>query len=119
MDGIAILCRSFIDAVRPDGRVHLELADGQCLDGRLRETLRKRTGVSLCGRTLDLEAAYKQMLVKQSSLWASNLVVSKGQGKKAFCQSTVLLFGASASVKYIRLTGCPELYNCLEPGSLA
>ena len=89
VDGIAILGRSMLEAVDDDGEV---------LRGRLHSSLDVEMARDLCGRTLDLEAAYKQLLVKESSLWSSVLLVEEpGAGKRYFI-SHVLPFGASASV---------------------
>ena len=52
----------------------------------------------IVGRTLDLEAAYKQMLVSEKSLWASVLSVEDPDGKQKLFLSHVLPFGALASV---------------------
>ena len=98
VDGIAILGRSMLEAVDDDGNVKLLLSSGEVLRGRLHSSLDVEMARDLCGRTLDLEAAYKQMLVKESSLWSSVLLVEeRGAGKRYFI-SQVLPFGASASV---------------------
>ena len=52
----------------------------------------------IVGRTLDPEAAYKQMLVSEKSLWASVLSVEDPDGKQKLFLSHVLPFGAWASV---------------------
>eukprot|EP00438_Fugacium_kawagutii_P014263 Skav215748 [mRNA] locus=scaffold106:161897:165124:+ [translate_table: standard] len=53
---------------------------------------------TLCGRTLDLDAAYKQILTSKSSLWCSVLAVESDLGEKKLFVSNVLPFGASAAV---------------------
>ncbi|CAL1162137.1 unnamed protein product [Cladocopium goreaui] len=54
--------------------------------------------MNLCGRTLDLDAAYKQLLTAKSSLWCSVLAVENMCRAKQLFISHVLPFGASASV---------------------
>ena len=98
VDGISVLCRTAVEAVQDDRQVVLNLKDGSQLCSRLHESLSVTQARSLHGRTLDLEAAYKQMLVRESSLWTSVLLVPDGQGGKAYFVSQVLPFGASASV---------------------
>ena len=98
VDGISTLSRTFLEAVQDDRKVAVSLSDGTMLSGTLHETLSLDEARDLCGRTLDLEAAYKQMLVRESSLWSSVLLISEpGVGKQYFI-SQVLPFGASASV---------------------
>ena len=53
---------------------------------------------NLCGRRLDLDAAYKQMLTSKSSLWCSVLAIEDEQQFKRLFVSNVLPFGSSASV---------------------
>ena len=98
VDGISVLAKTMLDAVDGYRKVKLTLSNGKVLEGRLHNSFSIDQARDLCGRTLDLEAAYKQMLVRESSMWASILLVSKpGDGKKMFA-SKVLPFGASASV---------------------
>ena len=47
---------------------------------------------------MDLDAAYKQMLVAKPSLWTSVLAIEDIEGNKRLFLSRVLPFGASASV---------------------
>lgn len=98
VDSISVLCRTAVEAVQADRQVVLELEDGSQLRGVLHESLSVSQARSLHGRTLDLEAAYKQMLVRASSLWTSVLLVPDGRGGKGYFISQVLPFGASASV---------------------
>lgn len=98
VDGIAIMARSMLEAVSADGNVSITLSSGRVLSDMLHSSMSVNMARDLCGRTLDLEAAYKQMLVKESSLWASVLLIEEpGVGKRHFV-SQVLPFGASASV---------------------
>ena len=82
VDGISVMARVFLEAVDDEGNVSLEFSDGSVLTGKLHESLDVSMARSICGRTLDLEAAYKQMLVSRSSLWASVLMVPDATGSK-------------------------------------
>ena len=98
VDGIAIMARSMLSMVSPDRTVEVRLSNGRVLKGALHESLTLEAAKELCGRTLDLEAAYKQLLVRESSLWCSVLQVTNPSGGKAYFVSQVLPFGASSSV---------------------
>lgn len=95
VDGISLLARSFLEAVSDQREV--VLADGSELRGVLHSELTVSEARCICGRTLDLEAAYKQLLVKETSLWASVLLVAAPSGERHYI-SQVLPFGASATV---------------------
>ena len=73
VDGVAIQARSFMEAASPHG-------------------------ISLQGRTLDLDSAYKQIMVAKSSLWASVIVVEDPDGRPSLFISHVLPFGATSAV---------------------
>lgn len=103
VDGIAVLCRSWIEAVAEDRSVTFTLSTGATLRGFLHHTLTVVEAKTLAGRTLDLEAAYKQLLVKESSLWASVLAVPDDQGVQRFFVSHVLPFGASSAVYHFNM----------------
>lgn len=75
-----------------------KLSDGSLLEGSLHESLTVNEARELHGRTLDLDAAYKQMLTSKSSLWASVLAIDKPGSTKNLFISNVIPFGASASV---------------------
>lgn len=98
VDGISILARTLLECVHEDRSVRLDLSDGSELRGALHESLTLDEARSLTGRTLDLEAAYKQMMVAPSSLWSSVLAIEAPNGKKELFISRALPFGASAAV---------------------
>lgn len=103
VDGIAVLCRSWIEAVAEGRSVTFTLSTGATLRGFLHRTLTVVEAKTLAGRTLDLEAAYKQLLVKESALWASVLAVPDDQGVQHFFVSHVLPFGASSAVYHFNM----------------
>ena len=98
MDGISVLARSLVEAVQDDRTVQFKLGDGSLLEGQLHPTFSVAEARTIGGRTLDLEAAYKQVLVARSSLWANVLAVTDSSGVKRFFLGHVLPFGASAAV---------------------
>ena len=98
VDGISILSRTFLEAVSEDRQVCIPMSGGCYLKGVLHPSLTVDDARNLFGRTLDLEAAYKQMLVRESSLWASILLINEPGVGGRFFASEVLPFGASASV---------------------
>ena len=98
IDGVALSARTILEAVSKEGVVCLKLSDGSRLKGLLHPSLKNGEARRIIGRTLDLEAAYKQMLVSEKSLWASVLSVDDPDGKQKLFISHVLPFGASASV---------------------
>ena len=98
VDGIAVLARTFVECVKPCRTVTFAMKDGSKLEGVLHPSLDFHEARSLVGRTLDLEAAYKQLLVKESSLWSSVLMVRDPELQPHYFISHVLPFGASASV---------------------
>ena len=70
LDELAIMARTMLEAVADDRTVKLELANGDRLEGTLHESMTTEQARALSGRTLDLESAYKKLLVAQASLWA-------------------------------------------------
>lgn len=98
IDGVAILARTFVESVTDDRRVCFRLSDGTMLSGLLNNEFSIDQARALRGRTLDLDAAYKQVLVSKSSLWCAVLAVENLEGNKEFVISKVLPFGASAAV---------------------
>lgn len=84
--------------VGADRRVKFSLSDGKVLQGMRRESLSVEDAKNLAGRTLDLDAAYKQLLTAKSSLWCSVLAVEDLTRTIQLFISNVLPFGASASV---------------------
>ncbi len=98
VDGVSVLAKAMLDAVDDGGVVEMTLSSGETLKGKLHGSLTVEQARDLCGCTLDLEAAYKQMLVRESSMWASVLMIPNPSGGSQFFASKVLPFGASASV---------------------
>ena len=98
VDGVSVMARAMMEAVDDDLQVRVVLKDGSKLCGPLHASLSLTTARALCGRTLDLEAAYKQLLVRESSLWCSVLLVARPGGDPAYFLSQVLPFGASSAV---------------------
>ena len=76
----------------------VKLSDGEKLEGQLHSSLTLEDAATLMGRTLDLDSAYKQLLVRESSLWCSVLQVYDPDGCPHLFVSQVLPFGASAAV---------------------
>ena len=97
-DGFAILARTILECVNEKREVCLQLSDGSWLHGTLHDSITLDQARDLRGRTLDLDAAYKQMLVAKPSLWTSVLAIEDIEGHKRLFLSRVLPFGASASV---------------------
>ena len=92
---VMVMCalKSF-NSSRPD-RVHL--SDGEVLT--LRASPRWGRDFKLLGRTLDLEAAYKQAAPKPDQLWARFIVVYNPElGAPSFFSTSALMFGSIASV---------------------
>lgn len=98
IDGITLLARTFLEAVRDDGTVQLKLSDGLVLKGVVHKSISVAAARKLVGRTLDLEGAYKQMVIHKSSQWCSVLAVDNGFGAKKLFLAHALPFGASAAV---------------------
>ena len=98
VDGISVLARTFVEATSDDGVVSVTLKDGSRLVGQLHGDFTVESARSIGGRTLDLDAAYKQVLVAKSSLWCNVLAVEDEHGERRLFVSQVLPFGASASV---------------------
>eukprot|EP00438_Fugacium_kawagutii_P017155 Skav211198 [mRNA] locus=scaffold2111:119634:121253:- [translate_table: standard] len=98
IDGVAVLARTFIESVHDDRKVRMKLSNGNVLSGLLHDSMTVDQARTLCGRTLDLDAAYKQILTSKSSLWCSVLAVESDLGEKKLFVSNVLPFGASAAV---------------------
>lgn len=98
IDGISVLARTMLECVDESGEVRLELSTGECLVGQLHTSITLEQARQLRGRTLDLDAAYKQMIVSDSSLWCSVLAIENESYAKHLFLSRALPFGASASV---------------------
>ncbi|CAE8741817.1 unnamed protein product, partial [Polarella glacialis] len=99
VDEIAAVIKVFAGAVKDDRGVKVTLADGAELAGWLAEDLSVAQARALQGRTLDLEAAYKQLLIAPESLRTAVVGVwNPVLGKAELFESRALPFGASASV---------------------
>ena len=95
----AVLAHAWLQAVSDDRTAALVLSDGTELTGVLHPSLSLAQARELAGRTLDLESAYKQLLVSKASLWASVLKIRNGDTRKdELYISDVLPFGASSAV---------------------
>ena len=98
-DEVALLARALVAMVGDDRTVSVKLNDGSTLAGILHSSLTVVQAKTLVGRTLDLEGAYKQLLVAESSLWASVIqVLNADTGEYEWYVCEVLPFGASAAV---------------------
>jgi hypothetical protein len=99
VDGLAALVRALLAGVDDQRIVSLDLSDGTLLRGVLHPSLSLLDARSIVGRTLDLEAAYKQLTVACSSAWASVIVVfSPVHNQPLLYALEALPFGASAAV---------------------
>eukprot|EP00435_Cladocopium_sp_Y103_P039589 s268_g10.t1 len=98
LDGVAIMARTFLEATTAAGLVRLKSSSGMVLKGFLHASLTVDEARTLVGRTLDLESAYKQMVVAPQSMWTSVLAVEDDSGSTRLFKSLALPFGASASV---------------------
>ena len=99
IDEAALVAKMMLEAVGDDRSVTIRLSDGRELKGKLHESLSPTKARDLVGRTLDLDAAYKQIPIAMSSRWASVLRIHNFE--KNVDQNYVaeaLPFGASASV---------------------
>lgn len=85
--------------MKDDGSISFALSNGTKLEGRLHSSLTLSDARDLVGRTLDLEAAYKQLPVSDATRWTAALKVSNvelQEDQLFVCE--VLPFGASAAV---------------------
>ncbi|CAE7638477.1 Abcb1a [Symbiodinium sp. CCMP2592] len=98
VDEVVVLCRAFVEAVFEDRTVVLRLSSGTELRGLLHSSLTVQQAKTLVGRTLDLEAAYKQMLIAKASQWAGVLTVRNPSGGNSLFIANVLPFGGSSAV---------------------
>ncbi|CAE7730529.1 pol [Symbiodinium sp. CCMP2592] len=98
VDEVVVLCRAFVEAVFEDRTVALRLSSGAELRGLLHSSLTAQQAKTLVGRTLDLEAAYKQMLIAKASQWAGVLTVRNPSGGNSLFIANVLPFGGSSAV---------------------
>ena len=99
VDEIAVMARVFLEAVYDDRAVKLCLSDGSWLTGVLHSSLTVEQARDILGRTLDLESAYKQISVADSSRWTSALAIHNPvlDCNQLFV-AEVLPFGATAAV---------------------
>ena len=75
IDELAVLARTWLQAVSDDRSVVFGLSYGTVLSGALHQSLSLAHARELAGRTLDLESAYKQLLISRASLWAAVLKI--------------------------------------------
>ena len=98
IDGVSTMARTWLEAISEQGDVSFRLSNDLVLRGRLHDSLEGGRAFHIRGRTLDLDAAYKQILISKSSLWCSVLAIENPAGAKKLFLAHVLPFGASASV---------------------
>ena len=99
VDELAVLLRTFLDGAADNGDLLFHLSDGAALEGRLHPSISVLQARTLVGRTLDLEDAYRQLVVSKPSMWASVLqIFNHDLGKDELYLSEGLPFGAAASV---------------------
>lgn len=101
VDGISVLARTFVEATTNDRVVRVQMRDGSWKVGKLHESLSVSGARNLAGRTLDLDSAYKQVLVAKSSLWCNVLAVDDPYGERCLFTSQVLPFGATAKCLWL------------------
>ena len=63
-----MMARTFVEATSDDRSVRVQMRDGSWKVGKLHESFSVAGARSLTGRTLDLDLAYKQVLVAKNSL---------------------------------------------------
>ena len=98
IDELAILARTMLQAAKPDRSVEVTLPTGRGA-GHARESLSVDDAKAMAGRTLDLDAAYKQLSVSASSLWAAVVkTYNTERGNDELYVSQALSFGAASAV---------------------
>ncbi|CAE8589824.1 unnamed protein product [Polarella glacialis] len=99
IDQLAGLVKALIGGVLDNRDVVLTLSTGVVLRGVLRCSFSIQEARDICGRTLDLESAYRQLFTASCSAWASVIVVFCPESGKPelFCLEA-LPFGATAAV---------------------
>ena len=99
VDQICALAKAMLTAVDSVGKIRLVSTSGKVYEGRLRSSWTLAKVRSVVGRTLDLEAAYRQIALKQEEQWASVLIIWNPEQRRAqFFKQHALPFGAAASV---------------------
>ena len=73
VDEVAVLSRKILRTASADRKVEIKLSTGKLLRGVLHISLTVAQATALVGRTLDLESAYKQLLVARGSAWGAVL----------------------------------------------
>ena len=98
VDSISATLRIIADQCALQQRVTVTLADSSTLSGPRHPGWAKGGGL-WWGKTIDLKAAYKQLLVRQGGRWCSVIAVwdPASSAARLYIQAT-LPFGASASV---------------------
>jgi hypothetical protein len=110
VDEYVVLARTLLEMLKDDRSVTVSLSCGTVLAGVLHASLSLSEARTLSGRTLDLQAAYKQLLVCKSSEWASSIRVFNAEARVDQTYLAVALpFGASAAAT--DSTDLPGLYG--------
>ena len=86
LDGMSTAARTWLEGVCDDRGVSFKLSNGFTFQGVLHDSLQVSEARNLCGRRLDLDAAYKQMLTSKSSVWCSVLAIEDEQHFNCLCQ---------------------------------
>jgi len=98
---IASLLKQMLQAVGVDRAVSVTLSSGEFLRGVLRHEFTVEQTRTIVGRTLNLDAAYSQLIVARRSSWCSVRATYYPETQAAeFDLSLALPFGASSSVYY-------------------
>jgi hypothetical protein len=101
VDGIASLLRPMLQAVGVDRAVSVAISSGEILRGVLHHEFTVEQARTIVGRTLDLDAAYRQLIISRRSSWCSVQATYNPETQAAeFDLSLALPFGASSSVYY-------------------
>ena len=102
--------RAIPESVGSDGQVAVQLSTGEVLRGVLHASITFEDARELVSSTLDLEAAYKQLLVSKVSGWASdacvfNPVAAADELYLAAFRRAAAVFGFNRFARAIRKIG--------------
>ena len=99
LDFLVAIGKFVMDLCGEHGSIHVVLDSGEALVGKLHTTWGPPSEWVWLGRTLDLQAAYKQLALHPSSLWCAVLATfNPVSARPAYFVSQALLFGSTASV---------------------
>ena len=99
VDEIVIAIRTMLEAVGEDRSVQVTLSTGRRLRGVLHDSLTLHQARDVAIRLLDLKTAYKQMVVCDSTSWASPIgVMNPDSGREELFVPEVMPFGTTAAV---------------------